>query len=1428
MRVRFRLSWLILLFILLGVVAIALTELFRMRREVEAARQLLVSSQVDITRAILGAVADQIEEGEWNTVVANLDVMRRTTRTERISLVTYTGAIILDSHGSAPLHEFAPDLPEDAFRQGSSTGWVGGQDNLQVAVRINTNHLDSAAVLIREVQLAKQMAEIRQRQSASMLRAFLVIALYFGLVLLLLWLIVLRPIYRMREAVHLASDDEGAGNFPPRFLMELDDFGRAFTRLIERVRSQRDQLTELNRNLAATVAEQAKAVERANHDLAVRAAGLEAINRIIQTAAGASNHKDLARGALQQIQQATRADFAWVTLNGTTHFLAADGQTCPAADNLIGLLHGSEEAHLLVPDWLSPNLPAGLEGISRNFLECEIRSTASVTIRTAKKAFGCIDLASKEPDFWSKRDFAFIEIIGQQLGVMAERLEDYEASLENSRLMARLAELSGLLNRPLGLAEVIATIGKGVLDLTGAPRAAMLERQPDGDFAILWQQNLPRRLARSLISRSRADRSFFLPENPVTYHLPDVAALPEEKAEWWQLAGAGIRSYSSWPLYFEGQASALVVAFYDRPTAYSQLQAEVLDAFSRQAAIALRNARLLDSEREQRLLAEALRDVASALTSTLDLNEVIERILTNINRVVEHDAANVMLLEGEMLHIVRSRGASLIGLQLSEWREPLKTFKILEQVAQTGRGLAVPDTEQEPLWVKRPESAWIRSYATAPIRSRGRVVGFVNVSSRQPGFFTAAHAAMLQAFADQASIALENANQFQSTRAVAAETNTLLRALAPLFAAGADLGTVAEEIARAVVGEFAQSHCGVLLVDKDRQLLQVFREAGEICLGLHVLPLDGPGLTVAAARLGKTIYCPDVRKDKRYVAGSPATRSELAIPLIAGGEVTGVLNVESPNLDAFNEASRRMLSAFAERAAWVLANAQLFEVTRANARQMTLLNEITQVALSGGDIQTILKDVVRRVAQLINADGCYMTGWEENTRQTIPLMAYGINEETYTSDVPKPGERNLTYALMHEGRPIAISDTYDTPYLPRAVAELFPTRSLLGVPLQVNGSKLGALLVGFNRPYEFTPREIAVIQQAGGLIALILARMNALVAAQARADESERLRQASAALTTTLNVNEVAQSIIEHLETLVQCHTAMVCLYKPDGLQPLAYKNAPAEGSPLGVRDPLEDRLLLDVLNSGGALALEDAQQDPRYRPWDGEDAVRSWLGIPLTAGNEVMGLVTLGRREVKPFNANEILLVQVYSNQAAVALQNALLHAHQQQLAITDPLTGLYNRRGFFELARHELDRSRRFNRPLSLMMIDIDHFKDINDLYGHAVGDDVLREMGRRFRKVMREADLLCRYGGDEFCFLLPETDCRGLCSAAERLLDDAHQQPFSSGELSIWSTFSIGISTLTSGTTALEELIEQADQALYQAKQAGRDRVALWQPA
>ena len=161
-------------------------------------------------------------------------------------------------------------------------------------------------------------------------------------------------------------------------------------------------------------------------------------------------------------------------------------------------------------------------------------------------------------------------------------------------------------------------------------------------------------------------------------------------------------------------------------------------------------------------------------------------------------------------------------------------------------------------------------------------------------------------------------------------------------------------------------------------------------------------------------------------------------------------------------------------------------------------------------------------------------------------------------------------------------------------------------------------------------------------------------------------------------------------------------------------------------------------------------------------------------------------------------------------------------QLARHDPLTETANRRFFFERAEQEFMRSRRYHLPLSIVLIDVDHFKQINDQLGHATGDEVLKLLSRKFHSLLRDTDLLARIGGEEFAILMPSTGLAGAALMAERLRLAVTDSPTPVGEHQLDLRFSAGVTQLKSKDQSIEDCLRRADEAMYKAKQAGRDRV------
>jgi len=193
--------------------------------------------------------------------------------------------------------------------------------------------------------------------------------------------------------------------------------------------------------------------------------------------------------------------------------------------------------------------------------------------------------------------------------------------------------------------------------------------------------------------------------------------------------------------------------------------------------------------------------------------------------------------------------------------------------------------------------------------------------------------------------------------------------------------------------------------------------------------------------------------------------------------------------------------------------------------------------------------------------------------------------------------------------------------------------------------------------------------------------------------------------------------------------------------------------------------------------------------------------------------------------NISETLQAQNEALREEVRLRKRT-QAKLEALSRIDPLTGLFNRRHFFELAEKEFSRARRYRRPVSAIMVDLDHFKTINDNHGHIVGDQVLAEVAQRIQQNSREVDIVGRYGGEEFIILLPETNLEDALILAERIWKSLTARPASTSKLVLPLQASLGVSSCSNGVdTPLYDLIEQADQALYRAKDLGRNRIEAY---
>lgn len=313
-------------------------------------------------------------------------------------------------------------------------------------------------------------------------------------------------------------------------------------------------------------------------------------------------------------------------------------------------------------------------------------------------------------------------------------------------------------------------------------------------------------------------------------------------------------------------------------------------------------------------------------------------------------------------------------------------------------------------------------------------------------------------------------------------------------------------------------------------------------------------------------------------------------------------------------------------------------------------------------------------------------------------------------------------------------------------------------------------------------------------------------------------------LRATHDMKQLLQSLINTAADAARADAAIFWAFTPsrEEIYPSLARGTDADG-------------LLRVAVGEGAVGLVAQGAPPVVIPSDvpggprfsrNEPRFPVAVAVPLYSQDKIRGVLGLYRTDPrKHFSEQDIEMVTFLAEQGSTAIENVLLHEEAQRLSITDGLTGIWNRRYFQMQFRQVLAVATRFHRPFSVLMLDLDHFKKVNDTYGHRRGDAILVEFAQRVTTMVREVDTFARYGGEEFACLLSETDVQGALTTAEKIRDAVRDDPFVSGDdPSIDLTVSIGIAAFPDHGDSFVALIEAADKALYRAKQTGRDQVCV----
>lgn len=329
-------------------------------------------------------------------------------------------------------------------------------------------------------------------------------------------------------------------------------------------------------------------------------------------------------------------------------------------------------------------------------------------------------------------------------------------------------------------------------------------------------------------------------------------------------------------------------------------------------------------------------------------------------------------------------------------------------------------------------------------------------------------------------------------------------------------------------------------------------------------------------------------------------------------------------------------------------------------------------------------------------------------------------------------------------------------------------------------------------------------------------------------DELETLIGIGKALTSHLTLEDVYRVAMEKVSNLLRPQ-AWSLLTVNEQTDELCFEIAvsPAADQLTGTRLQPGEGIAGWVVENGIPLLVRDVTREPRFsRQIDRKIGftTHSIVCVPLVSNSRIIGVIQLFNGVGQGgFTEQDQRILATIADFTAIAMENSRLLQKVRDLSITDDLTGLYNARHFQSLCEYEMERATRYGTELSMVFLDLDFFKQVNDTYGHLTGSRLLKEVGELIQTVVRKVDRAARYGGDEFVFLLPSTSKKGALGMANKLLERLRNTEFRSDcGVPIQLTASIGVATYPTNAYCLQELVKLSDEAMYEVKRRTRDGI------
>jgi PAS domain S-box-containing protein len=497
-----------------------------------------------------------------------------------------------------------------------------------------------------------------------------------------------------------------------------------------------------------------------------------------------------------------------------------------------------------------------------------------------------------------------------------------------------------------------------------------------------------------------------------------------------------------------------------------------------------------------------------------------------------------------------------------------------------------------------------------------------------------------------------------------------LTVLHAVTVAGAESDSEDEIIERIVkiVTQIYGEVCGVLLLNEEGNTLKPHPSYSGTDISNW---MDGiqvtMGITGKAVSLGKTLRLGDVAREAGYIEIAPGIRSEICVPIRVNRRIIGVFNVESRKSNAFDEEDERFLNTVAGSLGTALERLRLFKEEQQRAKELDALYQATKPLTQSLQPTVIAENLLAIMDNLLGYDFASIHLLDKHSHSLIPLST---SQKTQNLEIHEKemellgtGKRSLGEGIIgwvaQHGQPIRTGDvSKDERYLP----VIKNIASELCVPLISRGSVIGVISIETTKPNAYSERDENLLSALATHAASAIENARLFEAEQKRRQEAENLRQAAAAISSTLDLNSVLEDILKALKKVIYYNSASAFLLEGSWLRLAICQGFSKPEELINQKFPSNDELFLLVKKAKKPVIIEDVRQDPRFKGWGESARVRGWMSIPLIARGEVIGYITLDSHEVGTYSEAISDTAMAFANQAAAAIENARLYDETQR----------------------------------------------------------------------------------------------------------------------------------------------------------------------